>query len=104
MTNSPIKVRDHKKPFQNRAHLRVCVDCGFKDSSPVPPVMCPNCHNQKDSPLATGAVRMSRHERRRRDKLAKLAERKNKKTAALQMKRVNAQIARENPSGKYEAS
>lgn len=73
--------------------MRVCSSCGFKDRSPVPPVMCPQCHFQDDSPLAQSAGRMNRHERR-----------KQEASRRAQQRRVNKQLRRENPQGSYEAS
>ena len=73
--------------------MRVCADCGFKDCSPVPPAMCPKCHNNKDSPLApiNALQQMNRHARRAH-------EAKQKKL----MRKVQKQIDRE--GGRYEAS
>jgi len=73
--------------------LRVCADCGFKDTNPVPPAMCPQCHNNKDSPLAPiNALRkMNRHQRRVHQAQQRAAQRKAQKI-----------ISRE--GGGYEAS
>jgi hypothetical protein len=56
---------------------RVCADCGFKDTSPVPPAMCPQCHNNPDSPLApiNAISKMNRHERRAHEAKQKKAQR-----------------------------
>lgn len=74
-------------------YKRICPDCGYKDNSLIPPVMCPMCHNNPDSPLApkNAIVAGNRKTRRKRD-----AEQRK------MMKKVNKQIAAE--GGKYEAS
>jgi hypothetical protein len=79
--------------MQTSRPLRVCADCGFKDSSPVPPTMCPQCHNNPDSPLApkNALQKMNRHARRAHEAQKR----------ALQ-RRVQKQIAAE--GGKYEAA
>lgn len=79
-------------------HFRVCADCGYKDSSLVPPEKCPRCHNQAKNPLNEAALEarpMNRAERRKQT-----AERR------AQERKVNKQIARETAKsgGKYEAS
>lgn len=75
---------------------RICADCGYKDFSLVPPPKCPRCHNQPKNALNEQALEsrpMNRAERRKQAAERRAMERK-----------VNKQVARENPSGKYEAS
>lgn len=103
MTNSPIKVRDHKKPLQTRKHMRICADCGFKDTSIIPPTKCPRCHNQPKNPLNEQALEARPLNRAERRKQAVERRQRDKEQLKLERK-VNAQIARENPSGQYEAS
>lgn len=79
-------------PGSKKKVMRVCSACGFKDSSPIPPVMCPACHFQEDSPLVSARPPGNRRERRAH--AAKMR---------LQMRRTQKQILRES-GGKYEAS
>lgn len=75
---------------------RICADCGYKDFSTIPPPKCPRCHNQPKNALNEQALEsrpMNRAERRKQAAERRAMERK-----------VNKQVARENPSGKYEAS
>lgn len=87
---------DTPEKLQKRRHMRICMDCGYKDNSIIPPPKCPRCHNQPKGALNEQALEMrpmNRAERRKQDAVRRLQERK-----------VNKQIARENPSGRYEAS
>lgn len=66
--------------------MRICSACGYRDNTPIPPIMCPQCHFQEDSPLARGGVKMNRRERR-------AAEARNR----VQQRKAQKQIDREGP-------
>ena len=87
-------------PMKKPEVKRVCADCGYKDSSLIPPAMCPMCHNNPDSPLApkNAMVSGNRRSRRKRDAELRAEDKKQRKL----MNKVNKQIAAE--GGKYEAS
>lgn len=74
--------------------LRVCADCGFKDSSPIPPPMCPSCHNNPDSPLAPKNALRKMNRKQRRMHEAELR---------LQQRRAQRQLDREAKLGPVKA-
>lgn len=90
-----MKVVTNRRGVPRQRAVRVCSSCGYKDSSPVPPVMCPACHFQEDSPLANTRPIANRKERRRIEAQQR-----------LQMRKTQKQIDRETAKtgGKYEAS
>jgi hypothetical protein len=65
-------------PFPKPKPTRICADCGYQSFDAIPPVMCPQCHNNPDSPLApiNAISRMNRHDRRAHAKKQEIAQRR----------------------------
>jgi len=88
---SNLRGSNAKKHFARGTSVwRICADCGYKDSSPIPPAMCPMCHNNPESPLAPKNAMVAGNRKTRRKREAE---------NRVLMRKVNKQLARERKDG-----